>query len=915
MDYWLGMGVDGLRLDAVPYLFKRENTSCENLPETHRFLKELRSHIDERFKNRMLLAEANQWPEDALAYFGAGDECQMAFHFPIMPRMFMGIYMEDRNPLSSILMQTPEIPENAQWSLFLRNHDELTLEMVTDEERNFLYKTYAQDPQAKINLGIRRRLAPLLGNNRRKLELMNSLLFALPGSPVIYYGDEIGMGDNIYLGDRNGVRTPMQWNSDRNAGFSKAHPQKLILPVNIDPEYHYETVNVEAQQNNPSSLLWWMKRMIALVKRYKAFGRGSLELLFPKNRKIFAFIRQYEQETILVTANLSRFVQYAHLDLSKFKGLIPVELFGRTKFPLITDSPYFLTLGPHAFYWFSLESESSKINLETQKDSSDSQKKVWIEIEENWKILLEEEKGKLEKLLPDFLREKNWFGGKNREIKTVSIQDYFPVSEQKPGPAPANEYFILFLQVEYREGAGEIYLLPLGVSFEEKEEPLKFEDSKVILAHLKIIEKGEEKLGVLYDSFYDKTFCLLLLNLAAEKKRIKGKLGKTFSSVFKLFKEKERGLSKGELPVSILEKTNSTAVFGTQWILKLFHRIEQGISPEVEMRRTLMSKSSFRHFPPLEGYLAYRSNSGSELTLAVLQSYIPNQGDAWEYTRDQIEHFFEKVLALPSGSEPPLSLLDSYLPTAELLGKEIASLHTALASIQDDPDFLPEPFTLFYQKALYQSLKNQIAGGISSAQEYLQEQGGKISPEIQPQLSSMIKQEEKIYEALQPLLTRKISGYRIRCHGDLHLKQFLYTGKEFVILDFEGEITRPFSERKMKRSPLLDVAGITASFHDVVYAALFRQSQQGVPPEKLSLLEKWGKVWSKIISEKFLKSYQESLSSNPVLIPQPLKEVQELLLIYWIEKVFYRLIYTLNYRPNSLKIQLERILRVVESIS
>ncbi|MFH1652132.1 MAG: maltose alpha-D-glucosyltransferase, partial [Chloroflexota bacterium] len=354
VNFWLEMGVSGLRLDAVPYLYEREGTNCENLPETHAFLKELRHSIQANYQNRMLLAEANQWSEDAVAYFGEGDECHMAYHFPLMPRLFMAIRMEDRFPIIDILQHTPNIPESCQWALFLRNHDELTLEMVTDEERDYMYRVYAHDPQSRLNLGIRRRLAPLLNNDRRKIELMNGLLFSLPGTPVIYYGDEIGMGDNIYLGDRNGVRTPMQWSSERNAGFSRANPQRLFLPVSIDPEYHYQAVNVETQQNNTDSLLWWMKHLIAQRNRFKAFGRGSIEFLQPDNRKVLAFLRKYENETLLVVANLSRHSQYANLNLAAHAGCVPVEVFGQTSFPIIGETPYPLTLGPFSFYWFVL---------------------------------------------------------------------------------------------------------------------------------------------------------------------------------------------------------------------------------------------------------------------------------------------------------------------------------------------------------------------------------------------------------------------------------------------------------------------------------------------------------------------------------------------------------------------------------
>src|SRR5438874_6339077 len=320
LDFWMDMGVDAFRLDAIPYLFEREGTTCENLPETHEYLKSLRAHLDAKFPGRMLLAEANQWPEDSRPYFGDGDECHMAFHFPVMPRMYMALAQEDRFPIVDIMAQTPPIPENCQWALFLRNHDELTLEMVTDEDRDYMGRTYAADSQARINLGIRRRLAPLMQNNRGRIHLMNGLLFSFPGTPIIYYGDEIGMGDNIYLGDRNGLRTPMQWSADRNAGFSRANPQKLYLPVIIDPQYHYEQVNVESQQNSPYSLLWWMKRLISTRKRYKAFGRGTMEFLHPENRKILAFIRRYEEETILVVANLSRLVQCFDIDLSQYRS-------------------------------------------------------------------------------------------------------------------------------------------------------------------------------------------------------------------------------------------------------------------------------------------------------------------------------------------------------------------------------------------------------------------------------------------------------------------------------------------------------------------------------------------------------------------------------------------------------------------
>jgi maltose alpha-D-glucosyltransferase/alpha-amylase len=354
MRFWLRMGVDGLRLDAIPYLLEREGTNCENLPETHDVLRKLRCTIDAEFPNRIFLAEANQWPSDVAAYFGNSDECHMAFHFPVMPRMYMALRKEDRTPLVDIMRQTPEIPQDCQWAIFLRNHDELTLEMVTDEERDYMYREYARDPRMRINLGIRRRLAPLLESGRRQIELMNALLMSMPGTPVMYYGDEIGMGDNIYLGDRNGVRTPMQWSADRNAGFSEADTAALFSPLIVDPPYGYHTVNVAAQERVPTSLLRWMRRLIAVRQEYKAFGRGTWEAVDAANRRVLVFIRRYQDETIMCVNNLSRFAQFVELELREFQGLVPLELWSKSCFPPIGELPYLLTLGPHNVLWFRI---------------------------------------------------------------------------------------------------------------------------------------------------------------------------------------------------------------------------------------------------------------------------------------------------------------------------------------------------------------------------------------------------------------------------------------------------------------------------------------------------------------------------------------------------------------------------------
>src|SRR5687767_6674055 len=413
MDFWFKMGIDGMRLDAIPYLYEREGTNCENLPETHVYLKHLRKQLDERFPGRMFLAEANQWPEDAIAYFGDGDECNMAFHFPVMPRLYMALHQEDRFPILDILEQTPPIPDNCQWCMFLRNHDELTLEMVTDEERDYMYRAYATDPQARINLGIRRRLAPLLRNDRRRIELMNALLFCMPGTPVIYYGDEIGMGDNIYLGDRNGVRTPMQWNQDRNAGFSGANPQRLYLPLVADPEHHPSAVNVEAQQNNPTSLLWWMRRLIGAARRSPSLSRGDIEFLYPENRKVVAFLRTFGEDRTLVVANLSRSAQFVELDLSRFDGQVPVELFGPTHFPRIGQLPYFITLGPYGYFWFRLQPDEREEEIAASPVPTLTSAGSWDA------VLAEPARSALERSLPRFLVRQRWFGAKGRKISTV----------------------------------------------------------------------------------------------------------------------------------------------------------------------------------------------------------------------------------------------------------------------------------------------------------------------------------------------------------------------------------------------------------------------------------------------------------------------------------------------------------------
>src|SRR5881396_1666531 len=510
VNFWLGMGVDGMRLDAVPYLYERDGTNCENLPETHQFLKNLRKKVDERFLNRMLLAEANQWPEDAIAYFGSGDECHMAFHFPVMPRMFMALRMEDRFPIIDILAQTPPVPDNCQWAMFLRNHDELTLEMVTDEERDYMWRVYANDPHARINLGIRRRLAPLLANSRRKIELLNILLFSMPGTPVLYYGDEIGMGDNFYLGDRNGCRTPMQWSADRNAGFSKANPQQLHLPVIIDPEYHYEATNVENQQKNLSSMLWWMRRVIATRKNFKAFSRGTLEFLFPDNAKVLAFLRRHENETVLVVVNLSRFAQSVELDLARFSGCRPIEVFSRNAFPIIKKSAYVLTLGPHSHYWFTLQPQSERRRMEKKRlvPTLNARPELQSLLDDGERVRLESE------ILPEYIAGCRWFGAKARTLRQMRVLERSTISSE---PNAAQFWFV---EVSYLDGPTETYALPVKIASDDKARSLAQSAPHAVIARF-----SDDHDSILFDAVWDTDFREKLFRLMLDRQHASGRNG------------------------------------------------------------------------------------------------------------------------------------------------------------------------------------------------------------------------------------------------------------------------------------------------------------------------------------------------------------------------------------------------------
>ncbi|HEX9364174.1 MAG TPA: maltose alpha-D-glucosyltransferase [Candidatus Dormibacteraeota bacterium] len=912
LDFWMDIGIDGVRLDAVPYLYEREGTNGENLPETHQFLRELRAHVDSSYRNRMLLSEANQWPEDAVNYFGKGDECQMSFHFPLMPRLFMAIRMEDRFPIVDILAQTPSIPDNAQWALFLRNHDELTLEMVTDEERDYMYRAYTQDRLARLNLGIRRRLAPLLGNDRRRIELMNGLLFSLPGTPVLYYGDEIGMGDNIFLGDRNGVRTPMQWSGDRNAGFSRANRQRLYLPVITDPEYHYETVNVEAQQGNPHSIYSWTKRLIALRKRHRAFGRGTLELLRPDNRKVLAYVRSYESEQILCVANLSRFLQAVELDLSRWKGLVPVELFSSNEMPVIGENPYFLTLGPHAFYWFAMQPRSAP---SVQSDGAQPVAAALPEVRTTggWEAALEGgSKERLETVLLRYIPQRRWFAGKARRVKSATVSDVVSV------PGAESYSYLTSVVIGYADGDPDTYMLPIAYASAAEAPHILERWPNSAIAWIR--NQGEEQRGLLYDALATPNFTEAMLGAIARRRRAAGGSGTLVGSTTRAFarlRGPENIRLEGQL--SVAEQSNNSVIFGERLMLKVFRRLEEGVNPELEVGRFLTEKTHFAQIAPLAGSLEYRRAAGEPVSIAILQGYVPNQGDAWQHTLNTVAHYFNspdlvgaqlpptpKSLVAASKVDPPeiaVKAVGGYLDSARLLGRRTAELHAALSSDPTDAAFAPERISPLDQRSIYQS----ISGLSMRAIDLLRTQLNKMPADAKEEGKKVLELETRIASMLKAFLARRLNTTRIRIHGDYHLGQVLYTGHDFVIIDFEGEPTRTLYERRLKRLAMRDVAGMLRSFS---YASQSALRAQQAPAERMPELQAWARFWVDSVSAAFLKSYLAT-AGNVSWVPQSHEDLELQLTTMLLEKALYELRYELNLRPDWVRIPLRGILDLV----
>jgi maltose alpha-D-glucosyltransferase / alpha-amylase len=912
MQFWLDRGVDGLRLDAVPYLIEREGTICENLPETHAILRLIRSALDARYPDCMLIAEANQWPADVRPYFGDGDECHMAFHFPLMPRMFMGIRQEDRHPITEILRQTPDIPDNCQWGLFLRNHDELTLEMVTDEERDYMYQSYAADPKARINVGIRRRLAPLMENSRRRIELMNSLLFSLPGTPVIYYGDEIGMGDNIYLGDRNGVRTPMQWTGDRNGGFSRADPAQLYAPPIMDAVHGYQSINVEAQERMPYSLLNWMKRMIGLRKQSKVFGRGTLEFLPAQNRKILAYVRRYEEELILCVANLARSVQPVELDLSAFKGMTPVEMLGLTEFPRIGELPYFLTLSPYAYFWFRLQQAPTTVGARLASEaaaSPDHLPAFFMGVA--WETLLEGNVRTLierEALVP-FLVRQRWFSGKARSIRAARVIDW-GVAERGPHPL-----FLTIVEVEYHDGGRERYFLPLSILTDGAADSLLANASHLAMARV----TGARK-GLVADAVGDETFGPALLRLLdrSDASTKRGVVRPRRTGAFTALR------GEGPLPARRLsvEQSNTSVTFGERLIVKLFRRIEAGPNPDVEIGEYLTSNTSFHRVPRVAAALEYQPAGEGITHLAVAQEFVASQADGWTYALGELGRFFEVVegqgtppedlllpthpLALAHVATPQVisDLAGAFIDSAQTLGRRTAELHVALASDSNGAAFAPAAFT-------HEDVDRLVSDAVAQtrrANAVLEERLELLPVDIGAAARDLLGKSDGVIRSLQSKRDLEFTAARTRVHGDYHLGQVLWAEGDFYVLDFEGEPGRALAERRQKESPLKDVAGMLRSFSYAAYAGLFAHTHNR--QSSFDRLELWARAWKIWSSAAFLRGYLAIAEGAAFLPIDPIQRLT-LLDLFLLDKAYYELNYELNNRPDWVRIPLHGILELV----
>ncbi|MEJ7645504.1 MAG: maltose alpha-D-glucosyltransferase [Chryseolinea sp.] len=892
VDFWMKLGVDGFRLPSVPFLFEEEGTSCENLPQTHLFLRKLRTHIDRNYKDRILIAEANLWPEDAAAYFGDGQECHMNFHYPLMPRMFLALRTEDSYPIIDIIEQTPATPENSQWAVFLRNHDELGLEMVTEEEKDYLFKAYANEADTKFNAGIRRRLAPLMNNDRRKIELLHAVLFSLPGTPVLYYGDEIGMGDNVYLGDRFGVRTPMQWDMNQNAGFSAANPQRLYLPIITDPVYRHESVNVATQEENHSSFLWWMKNIITMRKRLNLFGRGEMKFIESSNAKVLAFVRSYENLQIIVIANLSQFSQAASLKLTEFKGHDITEVFSQSRFLSVGGEDYSITVGPYGYYWLQVDASTKRERLEASGELPLVKTDVsWEKLFDNYNEVRALEK----KVLPLFIRKCRWFGGRAKVISKVSINKSIAL---KVG---GDTHFLTILEVQYVQRLPELYFLPLTfITTDGMTERVEHTVQSVVCR-----AEIQGEVGFIMDSVYDKLFRDHLLVNMEKESRVKdeGRGVLHFSaSVFARI-----DLNKGlESRVLKSEQRNTGVTFNDKYFFKIYRKVEREMNPEVEIIKFLSEHTSFQNAPRYAGSISYHDNENNVIVFGLLQEKVENTGDAWTMSLNAVGEFYDRVIEKFSNVGPP-TLLDKdsikfeEIPPAiqEVIGRDLfqqmsklgrrtAEMHLALASNTTNAAFAPEPFTPNYQRSMYSSLRKLVRERFNLLERSIP----KLAPDVQGLARKVLSREDEILEYFSEVHRLRINSMKTRIHGDLHLGQVLITESDLVIIDFEGEPGLTFSECRLKKNPFKDVAGMMRSIHYASLSKLLLSNHY--KNSNAQLLESWAEQWQHYAGHFYLGAYMERMGMNGTLTHQD----QLLLRTFLLEKAIYELGFELNGRPE-----------------
>jgi maltose alpha-D-glucosyltransferase/alpha-amylase len=910
MAFWLNIGVDGLRLDAVPYLIEREGTSNENLPETHAILKQIRAALDRNYPGRMLLAEANMWPEDVQQYFGDSDECHMAFHFPLMPRMYMALAQEDRFPIGDILRQTPGIPADCQWAIFLRNHDELTLEMVTDKERDYLWNHYASDRRARLNLGIRRRLLPLLERDRRRAELLNSLLLSMPGTPVIYYGDEIGMGDNIHLGDRDGVRTPMQWTPDRNGGFSRADPAKLVLPPIMDPLYGYQAVNVEAQSADPYSMLNWTRRMLAVRKQHHAFGRGSLQLLYPANRKILAYLREYDEsgqgesvETIVCVANVSQLAQAVELDLSAFAGRVPVEMVGGLAFPPIGQLPYLLTLPPYGFYWFLLATEAKMPSWHTPAPEPLPEYATLVLRNQIAEVLEAPIRNTLEKeALPAYLPKRRWYAAKQDRLNSVRIAlaTPLPASHARPNVMPT-----MLAEIETATASGaERYLLPLG--YIREEDIVTALPQQLALAR---VRRGRT-VGFLTDAFALDSFAFVIVELLRARTTLPSADGEIRFIPTDALDTLDIGEEPGIRRLSA-EQSNSSLVVGDLAVLKVIRHIAPGIHPEAEMGRYL-TQLGYANAPPMLGEVTRIGQDGTRYTMIMLQQFMHNQGDAWQWTLDTLGRAIQQSSVTESAastvhasdlSDPQIDLTE----LATMLGRRLGEMHAALATPTDNPDFSPETAGQEDVDAWAQGARAQL----DAAFGILRQKTDWDNESDAQRAAGLLAHREQLLEKAGELAVAGLGSLRIRIHGDFHLGQVLVAQGDVYIVDFEGEPAKPLEHRRARNSPLRDVAGLLRSFD---YAAAFAGNSgpgdlgEAAELRKQQILQEFAPKSGAI----FWESYQEAISAGELQTSDDAST--SLLQLFVLEKSAYEVCYEAANRPAWISVPLSGMAAIADQL-